>query len=139
VTVLLDTGVLFAGAVEADAHHARATELLRGLQGQTTITTDHVLVETWWLIVSRRDWESAMRFWRAFRSTPTRLEVVTVADLERAEAIATDWSDQQLDIVDCTTFAVMERVGCRRAASFDKDFAVYRFGTDRKQAFEIVR
>lgn len=32
----------------------------------------------------------------------------------------------------------MERLGCRRAASFDTDFAIYRYGADRRQAFEIV-
>lgn len=37
-----------------------------------------------------------------------------------------------------TSFAVMERLGCRRAATFDIDFAVYRAGPDRKVAFEIL-
>lgn len=32
----------------------------------------------------------------------------------------------------------MHRLGITRVASFDKDFAVYRFGPDRRKAFDIV-
>ena len=33
----------------------------------------------------------------------------------------------------------MQRLGVTRAASFDDDFGVYRFGRDRDRAFEILR
>jgi hypothetical protein len=33
----------------------------------------------------------------------------------------------------------MERLGIDREATFDSDFAVYRFGRDRRRAFTIVR
>jgi len=33
----------------------------------------------------------------------------------------------------------MERLGVTQAASFDNDFAVYRYGRHRDRAFEIVR
>jgi len=36
-------------------------------------------------------------------------------------------------------FAVMERLGIKQAASFDPDFAIYRYGHNRERAFEIVR
>jgi predicted nucleic acid-binding protein len=42
-------------------------------------------------------------------------------------------------IVDRTSFAVMERLGVHRAAAFDDDFAVYRFGRRWERAFEVVR
>ncbi len=32
----------------------------------------------------------------------------------------------------------MERVGCSRAATFDRDFSIYRYGSDRKKAFKIL-
>ncbi len=38
-----------------------------------------------------------------------------------------------------TSFAVMERLGLRRATSFDAGFSVYRFGLRRSKAFEVVR
>jgi uncharacterized protein len=33
----------------------------------------------------------------------------------------------------------MERLGLTRAASFDDDFAVYRYGRRREKAFEVLR
>ena len=139
MSVFVDTGVLFAAAVRRDAQHTRARRILESIEREAPFSTDHVLLETWMLIASRANWESAMRFWEALRDTPLVIDSVGAADLERAQAIAREWADRELDIVDCTSFAVMERVGCRRAASFDKDFAVYRFGRDKKQALEIVR
>ncbi|MEJ7747656.1 MAG: hypothetical protein WKF56_00010 [Candidatus Limnocylindrales bacterium] len=40
--------------------------------------------------------------------------------------------------MDRTSFAVMRRLGVHRAASFDSDFAVFRFGPRRDQAFEVI-
>ena len=40
---------------------------------------------------------------------------------------------------DRTSFAVMLRLGIHRAASLDKDFAVFRFGPRRDRTFEIAR
>jgi predicted nucleic acid-binding protein len=42
-------------------------------------------------------------------------------------------------LVDRTSFAVMVRAGIERAAAFDDDFAVFRYGPRRSRAFEVVR
>jgi hypothetical protein len=56
-----------------------------------------------------------------------------------ARQIAVAWNDQDFSIVDCTSFAVMQRLGIRRAASYDADFGVFRFGHGRRLAFDVVR
>jgi hypothetical protein len=33
----------------------------------------------------------------------------------------------------------MERLGITRVASFDRDFAIYRYGPNRDRAFEVLR
>lgn len=139
MSVFVDTGVLFAAAYARDRRHRDAVALLRKLKGTRLLTTDHVIIEVWALLRSRAGWDAAMRFWSALRDTDLRIEFVAHVDLERAEAIATLWADAALDIVDCTSFAVMERLRCHRAASFDANFAMYRYGAQRQKAFEILR
>ena len=59
--------------------------------------------------------------------------------MNAAWAIGEAFHDQNFSIVDRTSFAVMERLGINRAASFDDDFAVYRYGRSRERAFEVIR
>jgi predicted nucleic acid-binding protein len=103
------------------------------------VTTDHVLVETWLLLRNRLGREPADRFWELLRQGMVHLEPVTSADLERAWAIGEAFSDQDFSIIDRTSFVVMQRLGLERAASFDADFAVFRYGRRRDRAFTLVR
>jgi uncharacterized protein len=63
----------------------------------------------------------------------------TDADMQAAWAIGERFADQTFSIVDRTSFVVMERLGLTRVASFDRDFAIYRYGRDRNRAFEVMR
>jgi predicted nucleic acid-binding protein len=101
--------------------------------------TDHVVVETWLLLNSRYHRRGAERFWSNLRRGTVQVEMVTAADMQSAWTIGDSFPDQEFSVVDKTSFAVMERLGITRAASFDKDFAVYRYGRNRERAFEIVR
>lgn len=83
--------------------------------------------------------EDAERFWEGLRTSGVHLEPVTLADIEAAWSIGERFLDQSFSIVDRTSFAVMERLGIPSAASFDADFAIYRYGRARDKAFEIVR
>ena len=67
------------------------------------------------------------------------VEYVTPADVEAAWAIRQRFADQTFSLVDRTSFAVMERLGLTRVASFDRDFAIYRYGRNRDKAFEVLR
>jgi predicted nucleic acid-binding protein len=136
VTLFVDSSALFAAANQRDRHNERARAVLSS--GEPLVTTDHVLVETWILTNARHGSAIADRVWDGVRrSTP--IEFVLAADLETAWQIGHAFADQSFSIVDRTSFAVMERLGLHRAASFDDDFAIYRFGTSRDRAFEIVR
>ena len=139
MTAFVDTGVLFARAHSRDGNHAKATQILDGIGPAGVFTSDLVVAECWGLLLRKVGWQAAMRFWKGLRMAPLQVEFAIQADLERAEAIADAWVDQRFSIVDCSSFAVMERLGCSRAASFDADFAVYRYGPDRTRAFEILR
>jgi predicted nucleic acid-binding protein len=98
-----------------------------------------VLVETWGLVLRRLGFEIAERLWEGLRRSGCRLEPVLTGDLEVAWAIGERFPDQRFPIVDRTSFAVMQRLGVLRAATFDDHFAIIRFGRSLDRAFEIVR
>jgi predicted nucleic acid-binding protein len=133
----VDSSVWFAAVVARDRDNTRAKSILR----KTTehVTTDHILVETWLLLNSRYHRQGAERFWESIRVGSVSIEMVTAADLESAWAIGDAFADQAFSIVDRTSFAVIERLGITQVASFDDDFAVYRYGRNRDRAFEILR
>jgi predicted nucleic acid-binding protein len=137
VTVFVDTSVWFAAFVARDRDNARAKAILRDIDQH--LTSDHVVVETWLLLNSRYHRRGAEQFWEGFRHGAVHLEMVTMADIQAAWTIGDNFQDQEFSVVDRTSFAVMERLGLTRVASFDSDFAIYRYGRNRERAFEVLR
>jgi predicted nucleic acid-binding protein len=137
VTVFVDSSVWFAAANIREQRNARAKRIIADIAAP--LMTDHVLVETWLLLNSRIHRNAAELFWRGVRDGAAELEKVTAADFEAAWTAGEAFADQDFSLVDRTSFAVMERLGITRVASFDDDFAVYRYGRNRDKAFEVVR
>lgn len=137
MTLFVDTSVWYAAADTADRNNARAQEILS--TGERLVTTDHVLVECCTLLRFRIHKAAAETFWDGLRGGIARIESVGLADLHAAWAIGRAFPHQDFSLVDRTSFAVMERLGVERAASFDNDFAIHRFGPRRARAFQVVR
>jgi uncharacterized protein len=137
LSIFVDSSLWFASVVARDRNNSRAKLILK--DSSDHITTDHVVVETWLLLNSRYHHQAAERFWDGIRRGGVTIAPVTMADLETAWAIGEAFPDQTFSIVDRTSFVVMERLGITRAASFDDDFAIYRYGRNRDRAFEVVR
>lgn len=136
MSLFVDTSVWYAAADEGDAGHVRGAEILKA--GETLVTTDHVLVETSLLLRSRLGRAAADRFWEALRAGVASIEIVGSADLEAAWGIGSAFPDQDFSLVDRTSFAVIQRLGIERVASFDADFAVFRYGRSKNRAFTVV-
>ncbi|MBI1791785.1 MAG: PIN domain-containing protein [Acidobacteria bacterium] len=137
MSLFVDTSIWYAAADLSDASNVRAKTVLAA--GETLVTTDHVLVETWTLLRRRIRRHAAERFWEGLRGGVAAIEPVGAADLEAAWQIGVSYDDQDFSLVDRTSFAVMRRLGIERAASLDAHFAVFRFGPNRRRAFTIVR
>jgi uncharacterized protein len=137
LTIFVDSSAWFAVVVAKDRNNGRAKSVLQTERHH--VTTDHVIVETWLLLNSRYRHDAAERFWAMIRGGAVRVEIATSADLEAAWAIGEIFADQDFSIVDRTSFAVMERLGITRVASFDDHFAVYRYGSRRDRAFDVLR
>ena len=137
MSLFVDTSMWYAAADKCDAHNSRAKTVLS--RGEPLITTDHILVETWTLLHHRLGRRAAERFWEGLRSGVATVENVRAADLDSAWEIGRTYRDQDFSIVDRTSFAVMRRLGIDRAASLDDDFAIFRFGPNRRLAFTVIR
>src|SRR5207247_2160052 len=135
MSLFVDTSVWYAAADSSDSGNNRAKAILGA--DELLVTTDHILVETWTLLRYRIRRQTAERFWESMRNGVSIIEPVGAADLEAAWQMGVTWRDQDFSIVDRTSFAVMRRLGIERAASFDADFAIFRFGPNRRRAFTI--
>ena len=137
MTIFVDSSVWFAAAVTRDRGNLRAKTILREVD--ELLTSDHVLIETWLLLKSRSGRHIAEHFWDGLRRGAARLEIVSAGDLDAAWYIGEAFRDQDFSLVDRTSFALMERLGISTVASFDDDFAVYRYGRARNNAFDVLR
>ena len=137
--VFVDTSAWYALAASDDASHLRAVAVLREHSGRL-VTTDHVLVETWFVARSRRDRASADALVSTvFDHDLAEVLTATPQDILHALRIGRLFGDQDFSMIDRTSWAVMERHGVKEAVSFDIDYAIYRYGPDLRGAFTIHR
>ena len=137
MTLFVDSSAWYAAIDRGDRDHKRATAILG--QGEALVTTDHVLVETWVLLRVKLNRATADAFWRSIRKGIADIEFTTAADLDIAWSIREDFPDQDFSIVDMTSFAVMQRLKLSRVATLDEHFSIFRYGRNRRNAFEVVR
>lgn len=136
MTVFVDTSAWYAAADLDDSGHERAAQRLHEHAG-ALLTSDHVLVETWFLSARRLGIGVADRLVDGIRTGLARIEPAVVADLETATRIGEDFPDQGFSIVDRTSWAIMLRSGVHEAIALDADFWIYRFGRDKRQSFTV--
>lgn len=136
MTVFVDTSAWYAAADRDDASHLRAAARFEEFSGQL-LTTDHILIETWYLAASRLGPDGAERLINGIRAGIARVENTLLSDLEAAASTRVAFPDQDFSIVDRTSWSVMIRLGVHQAIAFDRDYSIYRFGRGRAQAFGV--
>ncbi|MBI5602881.1 MAG: PIN domain-containing protein [Deltaproteobacteria bacterium] len=136
MSILVDTGAWYAIVDTSDRHHKEAKRFYSEQVSKAPfITTDLILAETWTLINSHIGRSAARTFWETLRETRIPILTIEPVDLEAAWRIGRDFSDQTFSLVDCCTFAVMERMGTSEAFTFDAHFLTYRYGPTRQRVF----
>lgn len=93
-------------------------------QNVLLVTTNFVLDESFTLIRTRVDLQSALDFRQLISAMGRNLKVVRVSPQDEEKAwdwFPNDWS--KLSFTDCTSFAVMKRLGLKDVATLDEHFA----------------
>lgn len=134
--IMVDTGAWYAICDASDKNHHRAKEFYEEVAGVIPlVTTDIILAETWTLLAARLGRPLAITFWETLREANISIITLEEADIEAAWHILSAFPDQTVSFTDCTTFAVMERLRIERVFTFDRHFAIYRYGPRRQKAF----
>ena len=134
-SMIVDTGAWYAVTDASDRHHGAARRFyLDQAPLGTLVTTDLIVAETWALLTAHLGRPAALTFWATLRDTRTPIVTIDAVDLEAAWHIVQTFPDQTFSFTDCTTFAVMQRLGIDEAFAFDSHFLVYRYGAPRQRA-----
>jgi predicted nucleic acid-binding protein len=134
MNTFIDTVAFYALADKTDKYNQRAKNYYNeNYKPGYFITSSFVFSESWTLIHHKLDKSAARAFWEKIRSGVIFLQHVTPLDLERAWEIFNKYDDQDFSLVDCTSFAMMERLKIFEAFTFDSHFSIFR--TKTNQAF----
>lgn len=89
-------------------------------------TTNFILAETHALLLAKADRRLARQALATIQaSAATTIIRVSPADEQRAVSILDQYTDKSWSYTDCTSSAVMERLGIGTAFSFDRNFSQY--------------
>jgi predicted nucleic acid-binding protein len=130
VLAFVDTSALVALAVRSDRNHRAATAYLDASlkRGTRFVIGRPVLVEYLDGVTKRVGKREAIGQLRLIEtSAMMRVEEDAPEDHVRAREIFLQYDDQEVDMTDSLSFAMMERLGLKEAFTFDRDFAVHGF------------
>lgn len=118
----MDTSALFALADRTDRFHSQAAQFFESNE-QLLVTSQFVVYETITLVRMRLGHERAVKVGEMLlEQGAVPLIRVTVADEGKAWQMFKRYADKCFSFVDCTSFALMRRLGIRSAFAFDQDF-----------------
>lgn len=123
----VDTSFLVALQVSRDANHAAARAIWEA-RPRPLLTTNHVVGETWIVLLRRAGHTHALAFLDSIERSPS----ISIQHVdENLERDAWRWlrrrDEREYSFVDATSFAVMRGRRIREALAFDGDFSAAGF------------
>ena len=129
--VYMDTSALIALASRTDKNHEKVRNFFEKsiMSGIKFMLGRPVLVEFLNGVSKRVNKKVAIQLYKRYTSSKiVIIEKETEEDWEKAWKIFERYEDQNgMDVIDCLSFAIMERLGIREAFTFDRDFETYGF------------
>jgi predicted nucleic acid-binding protein len=131
--IFVDTSAFLALVNRRDIHHSKALDFKDTClkTGQTLISSDYVLDESYTIVRLRAGHAIAVQFGEILRKSQfIRIEYITPEIIEEAWRLFKAFADHDFSFTDCTSFALMERLHISNAFTFDAHFKEYgRFNT----------
>ncbi|NMG08904.1 PIN domain-containing protein [Brasilonema sp. UFV-L1] len=126
MTAILDTSFLFALTDQGDRNHSRVLTIAQTIR-EPLILPVAVLPEICYLIASRLGHQVMRRFLLKLRASDTKLESLSLNDIERVNEILEQYADSQLDFTDAAIIALAERENITLILTLDRrDFTLVR-------------
>jgi predicted nucleic acid-binding protein len=128
VRTFADTSYYIAITFPHDQWHRKALTAIH--RGDELYTSSLVVNETVSLMQARGQLSTAIEFLRDARANPM-VQVVHVDPVIQSEAwdLFARWGGIGANAVDCASFALMRRLGIKRALTFDRHFRAAGFQT----------
>ena len=126
MTILADTGALYALIDASDVWHRRVTTWW-SVQPRDVVVPVTVLPEVTYLLATRIGAAAETAFVRAVADDEFTIESLERDDVDRAAALMAQYGDFPLGFVDATIVAMAERLGTRDVLTTDRR----HFGTVR--------
>ena len=125
--IFVDTSAWFSFANRKDPAHGRVRDALRSFPGKL-VTSNFIFDETVSLCLYRLGHEAAKAA-GAVLMDPNSVDFirVTAQDEQAAWSHFLDHDDHRFSFTDCTSFAVMRRLGLDKALALDADFRIEGF------------
>jgi len=130
MTVFVDSSYFVATLAPRDQWQEQTLGTLQ--PGLRFVTSAPVIDETITLLQARGFLSTALRFLQEIRANP-EVEIVYLDAALQSEAwdLFCRWGGSGAGAVDCTSFAIMRRLGIKKAFTFDRHFLT--------AGFEILR
>lgn len=132
--LFVDTSAWIALTNEDDQNHALAQRFYESDCKSGTrrlITTDFILSETLTFLRYRFGVHIAEKFWMAYNQAVHNglVELFSIDEETFSEAIDLffKYRDQKFSVVDCTSFALIQKLGIEAVSAFDRDFLIMGF------------
>ena len=121
--LLVDTSALLALTFRDDHNHEAAAAFVRAHPHARLVLTELILSEVATRVRARAGAERAVAVARSlFESRRYELLFVDPDIVRGGLDLMARFSDKRLSLTDCTSFALMDRLGLESAFAFDTDF-----------------
>lgn len=127
--VFIDTSAFCALSIPKDKHNLKAKLIIQSLLKEKVIfcTSNYILDETYTLLKSRADHQTAVKFLQTIEGSGIEILSVAKAIENKAKKIFIKYPDPKLSYTDCTSFALIDEHQILYVLAFDEHFKYFKY------------